>query len=208
MLCLACVQTLPAPLWGWECVVIGDDDMQKDFFGTAEYKFATSRVAAQVPAMFYKQERDWTCALACLRSLCSGIYPLDSEDRLIERYGFQPGPIYSKDIKAAEMLDEVILNVKYGCDEELPERLDPSDVWHLLYDGYFVMVNWMQSFDHWTVVLGYFPEQDPEKSQILYWCPYFNELRMVRAGDFEVMWHGGQQSGYIGPGDYIAIKLY
>lgn len=73
---------------------------------------------------------------------------------LVESLNLKPGPYYSKDLKALNILDNKHLEVKYGCDEPNQDILDPSDIWLLLHDGWRVMANWMMSRDHWTVMMG------------------------------------------------------
>lgn len=180
--------------------------MIHEFLSNATYRHKITGNAAVFPQRLFGQERDWTCCLACVRSLVSGLVTVPAEDELIKRYGFVPGPIYSKQIKESGALNIQGLDVVYGCDEKDPENLDPSVIWDLLDRGYRVMANWMMSYDHWTMMLGYISDEDPDKASFVYWCPYFLETRMVRAGDFESMWHGGAQNGVIGPGDYIAVR--
>lgn len=183
--------------------------MKHEFFPVRPYQYGVTQAAVCSLSNMYRQERDWTCGLACVRTIAADLAPgFPSEDDIVQKYQLTPGPLSSEDIKRLGLLELPGLEVQYGCDIAKPEELDPSVIWSLISRGYRVMTEWMMSYDHWTVILGYFPDgHDQERSQLLYWCPYFGEMRMVRAGDFEVMWHGGlQRLGRPGPGDFIAVR--
>ena len=55
---------------------------------------------SNVPKIFYPQERDQTCSIACIRTILSGLIDdIPSENDIINKNNMQPGPYYSKDIK-------------------------------------------------------------------------------------------------------------
>ena len=54
----------------------------------------------------FKQERDWTCSIACIRTLISSKYNI-SENVFIQKYNLSTGPYYSKDIKRIGSLDDL-----------------------------------------------------------------------------------------------------
>ena len=181
--------------------------MIHDFFNPEQYRHKITGSTACVPSALYPQMFDWTCSIACIRSITSGIIDMPDDITLVKSLNLKPGPYYSKDLKALNILDNKHLEVSYGCDDPNQDILDPSDIWLLLHDGWRVMANWMMSRDHWTVMMGYLvTEENQELNQILYYCPYFNEIRTVRTGDFECMWNGGGQSNIIGQPDYIAVR--
>lgn len=78
---------------------------------------------------FFRQERDWTCSIACIRTLLSSFLDVvPSEDFFVIKYGLSPSVYYSKDIKKLDILSEY--DVIYCCDEiiDLEKLLDYIDL--------------------------------------------------------------------------------
>ena len=48
-------------------------------------------VVSVIPPRLYKQERDWTCSVACLRSIASKYKDLGSEDEIVSKYKMDHG---------------------------------------------------------------------------------------------------------------------
>lgn len=144
--------------------------------------------AWHVPSMLYCQELDWTCALASVRSI-SGLEDLPPDAELAAGMGLSPGPVYSDALKASGILDRPGLDIIYGCD--VPS-VDVGYLWRLLSDGWNVMVDWMYSYDHWTVLLGYLAgDADPDFHEMVHWDPYCGETFRIRQGHFSSMWRSG-----------------
>lgn len=150
----------------------------------------------------YNQERDWTCCIACLRTITSNIDYLGSEDIIINQYNFTPGPYYSKDIKERQLL--LNYNVIYGCDiiEKTPELLCK------LLKDYNIMIETMLNYDHWLVILGYFTNNSTQinKHQILLYDPYFNKVRLENAEEIFSMWVSGEHIKNNIKNDFIAVR--
>lgn len=164
----------------------------------------TDSSVSVVPPKLYPQMRDWTCALACLRSITSGIVDIGDDETLVKKFNLRPGPMYSEDIKRLGVLDcySNDIDIIYGFERS---DFDIEGLWNLLRDGYRIMVEWMYSFDHWTILLGYFAvDEDADRHMMLMYDPYCGELFTIRAGHFEVMWKSAAEDGPVG--DFIAIR--
>ena len=139
--------------------------------------------ASMIPGMLYKQNRDWTCALACIRSITHDICYIGDEDKLIEEYKLEPGPLYSKDIVKLGILDDYHIvtpaDYQYGYDAEL--------LYNLLMLNYYVMVETMICYDHWLVLCGYIANDNTsvEKQYLLLYDPYYDNLRQMSVDEFE-----------------------
>jgi len=156
------------------------------------------------PPKLYPQERDWTCAVACIRTILSAFGNDVSEDELINKYSMTPGPYFSKDIKKLGLLEN--LDVIYGCDLDAA-KLDT--VIDYMKDGYYIMVESMINFAHWHVVLGYYTISDftdVEKFKFLMYDPYYNELKLVNVDEFDGMWLDGNHAKNGIEKDFIAIR--
>ena len=59
-------------------------------------------------------------------------------------------------------------------------------------DGYYVMVESMYNYAHWMVLLGYYPleQANVEKSRLLVYDPWFDQVRLLIADEFLPMWVG------------------
>ena len=172
---------------------------KEEYFTKLELQERTS--ISQVPPNLYKQDRDWTCAIACIRTLMSGIIEnVPSEDYFIEKYKLKPGPLYSKNIKELKILNEY--NVIYGCDN----KSNFDDITNLLKQNYFIMLESMVNYSHWMVLLGYYVVgKNIEEYKLLFYDPYYNDLRLIRTDEFISMWRDGGSDIL---NDFIAIKNF
>lgn len=162
------------------------------------------------PNMVYHQERDWTCSIACLRSLLSGVLDkVPSEDEIIEKYRLTPGPHYSKELKSLGICSDLgIEDVLYGCDFISGNKsvVHQDDILKLLNHRFYIMMESMVNYSHWLVLLGYTYSEDREQCQVLTYDPYYNRMRVDIADEFFEMWHDGD---YVNSGvhhDFIALK--
>lgn len=81
----------------------------------SKLKLNTQTYTSNVPRVLYKQERDWTCSIACIRTLLSSVSDnVLSEDEFISIFKLTPSPYYSKDIKSLCILSDI--DAIYGCD--------------------------------------------------------------------------------------------
>lgn len=155
---------------------------------------------SQTPPKLYPQERDWTCCIACIRTLLSaGKAPILSEDDIVKKYKISPGPLYSKDIKKLNLLYKY--DVKYGCDNDITF----DEIIKLMQENYFIMLESMVNYSHWMVLLGYYTNTDDiENYKLLFFDPYYNEVRLIRTDEFINMWSDGDSDI---ERDYLAIKF-
>lgn len=59
---------------------------------------------SNTPPRLFRQERDWTCSVACIRTLLSGrTAEVPSENEFIEKFGLVPGPHYTDEFLAKGM---------------------------------------------------------------------------------------------------------
>ncbi len=156
------------------------------------------------PPKFYRQERDWTCSIACLRTLLSGIQDkVESENEFIIKYKFEIEPHYSKDIKYRNIFTDD-LKVIYGCDHK---NTSIKQLFSYMEDGYYIMVESMYNYAHWFVLLGYYAiGDDPEKHKISIYDPYYDEVRFLNADEFSGMWLDGDHEKTKVYKDFIAIR--
>ena len=161
-------------------------------------------VITNSPRYLFRQERDWTCSVACLRSILSGIEKnIKSEEEYISMFKFDVGPHYSCDIKNKGILSEV--KALYGCDFD---DITFDELLVYLKKGYYIMVETMINYAHWLVLLGYFPLQDndAEHAEVLLYDPYYDKVRLISADEFMSMWIDGDYEHTRVKKDFIAIK--
>lgn len=162
------------------------------------------KVVSKQPIFLYPQETDWTCSIACIRTLLSGILNnVPGEIEFIDKYNLIPGPYFSKDIKKLGILNEY--DVVYGCDNK-DKNFDM--ILDLMEDDYYIMLECVYNYGHWVVLLGYYPLQncDIESSNILVYDPYYDTVRLLNVDEFITMWFDG---GHIENGikrDFIAVQ--
>lgn len=159
---------------------------------------------SNTPPKLFPQERDWTCAIACIRTILSACGGSLTEDEIINNYHMMPGPYFSKDIKKLDILKDY--DTVYGCDAN-GTKLDT--IIDYMKSGYYVMVESMINFAHWHVVLGYYTIADftdMEKFKFLMYDPYYNELKLVNVDEFDGMWLDGNHAKNGVEKDFIAIK--
>ena len=156
------------------------------------------------PLKFYPQETDWTCSLACIRTIFSSlITDVPSENYLISNFNLKPGPHYSKEIKNTHILDD--FDVIYGFDHS---DYNFDNILELLKKNYFVMLESMYNYAHWFVLIGYFPNinNEIEKSKLLIYDPYYDDIRLLNTDEFITMWIDGNHEKTNVEHDFIAIK--
>lgn len=176
--------------------------MRPEYFPDEALRTPMVHNVGSMPPVLYPQSRDWTCSLACLRSITSGIVPLGNEDELIEAFGLRPGPYYSEDVKRLGILSGYEIDVAYGCDFALNMK-DVSLLWTYMSEGWRVMTDWMMSYDHWTVMLDYIKSRHgPDYDMWTYYDPYCDEVLTIRNAHFSAMWSspGGVAR------DFIAVR--
>lgn len=160
-------------------------------------------VISCTPSTLFPQETDWTCSIACIRTILSGICKnIPEEEFFINKYNLTPKPYYSNDIKNLGILNEY--NAIYGQDIK---NNNIDNVLDYVENGYFVMLESMYNYAHWMVLLGYYPlENNIEKSKLLMFDPYYNEIRLINVDEFIGMWMDGNYAKNSIENDFIAIK--
>lgn len=178
--------------------------MSRKHFFPKQPELRHQTVISNPPRQLFHQQTDWTCSIACIRSLLSGVSEqVPGEQELIERFGLKPGPHYSKDIKRIGILDGY--NAVYGCDQT---DADFDTILDYLENGYYVMVESMYNYAHWYVLLGYYPiaGADIEKSTLLIYDPYYHNTRLLNTDEFICMWIDGNFAASGVEKDFIAIQ--
>lgn len=163
-----------------------------------------NRVVSNPPKRLFPQETDWTCSIACIRTILSGVIEnVPGEAYYVNTNEMRAGPYYSRDIKELGILNEY--DVIYGCDEK-EKTFDR--VLDYVEDGYFVMLESMYNYAHWFVLLGYYPLEngDVEKSRLLLYDPYYDETRLLSADEFLTMWIDGNFAQTKVEKDFIALR--
>ena len=114
----------------------------------------------------------------------------------------KPGPYYSKDIKSMGMVAKY--DVLYGCDNK---NINMDNILEYITNGYFIMLECLYNYAHWIVLLGFYPLADNiEKSKLLIYDPYYNEVRLLNADEFINMWIDGNYLENKIEKDFIAIR--
>ena len=154
------------------------------------------------PPKLYQQKKDWTCAIACIRSILSAFDIKQSEENIINHYSLKPKPLFSKDIKKLNMFSDKY-DIIYGCDVS-NNKINISYLLNLFYENYYIMVECMVSYSHWMILLGYYNFGDIKK--LIFYDPYYNEIKKFGLEEFYVMWKDGNYDKNNIERDFIAIK--
>ena len=174
----------------------------KEYFKATNKVLFNSSSSAKVKRL-YKQERDWTCSLACIRTILSGVgKKVYKEDYYIKKFKMKPGPYYSKDIKRIGLLEEY--DVKFGCDYK---NTTFDTVLDLMEVGYGIMLESMLNYSHWMVLIGYYKlSNNIEENVIACYEPYYNKIRLMNVDEFIGMWIDGNYAKTKVEKDFIAIR--
>ncbi len=162
----------------------------------------TQHIVTCAPKHLYYQKKDWTCCFASIATLLSSV----AEEDLSEEFftsTLTPGPYFSKDIKALQVLDAY--DVIYGCDYD---GYHFDNILQLAQDGYYIMLESLYNYSHWYVLLGYYPLEDKniEKATILVYDPYYDQTKLLNVDEFIGMWVDASYYKNNVKNDFIAIK--
>ena len=167
--------------------------------------FDKNTISANNSAIFkvgslFKQQHDWTCSIACIRTILSGFGINISENHFIQQYNLIPSPYFSKDIYQLHILDDY--QTIYGFNH--PVSFDK--IIEYLNEGYGIMIETMFSVSHWYCLLAYyhFDNGDIEKDKVLIYDPYYDRLQLLILDEIIDMWRDGINKDIIN--DFIAIK--
>lgn len=174
---------------------------KNEWFLDLDYGIACGTVMSTVKKVF-NQERDWTCSVACFRTLIHALYGnVKSEDFFVKNYNIIMGPQNSKDISNwGYAFREGI--VTYGCYDKLDK--DVAGNLTRILRTHNVMVECMLNYAHWLVILGYIQLGSLEDDIIILYDPYYNEIRKLRADEFFSMWYDVAENPI--HRDYVAIR--
>lgn len=175
--------------------------MLNELFGKPEdtYGVVTRSYTSTIDKMF-KQERDWTCAIACLRTLFNGKF---TEDEFIEKHEIQKGPKYSKDIKPWLSSIAHPKDFTLGCDFKYKNIL-PAERLASLLTNHNVMVELTLNYAHWVVILHYAHLGSLAEDVITIYDPYFNKVRLFPAEEIISMWYGIMEADV--ENDFVAVR--
>ena len=162
--------------------------------------------------MLFPQERDWTCSIACLRSILSGFYEdIPTEQYILNSLQLTPGPYFSKDIKKQQIIQKITalcgpkkeqspILIQYGCDNPIrnisdEDAFEQIAIW--LKKEHAIILESAYNEMHWMVLLGYVPKKQngtiADCDYILY-DPYQNTTRILNAEEFITMWNCRQRA--------------
>jgi len=180
--------------------------MTRKHFFPKQPELAHQTVIANPPKTLYPQGTDWTCSIACIRTMLSGIMDtVPCEEEIIEKYALKPGPHYSGDIKRLGILEGY--DAVYGCDHN---GVDFDSILSYMKNGYYIMLESMYNYAHWYVLLGYYPlsEGNIETGSLLIYDPYYHNTRLLNTDEFICMWIDGNYAKSGIERDFIALKKY
>ena len=124
-----------------------------------------------------------------------------AELSLVEGACLKAGPHFSAELKETGLLKG--FDAVFGCDH--PE-ITFDDVLDLMKEGYYVMVEGMVNYSHWMVLLGFYALGSAEENRLLFFEPYYNEVRLMRADEFVGMWIDGNYEESRVKKDFIAVR--
>lgn len=172
--------------------------MHREYFGEIMSAPADIVIVDRNRLVLRRQHRDWTCSVACLRTiLCTNM----SEDYMIDMLGLQPGPHYSKDMKQTVNIFGHY-QFDFGCDCDGDTQTRFAKLLTMLGIGWSVMIETIHNGGHWLILLGYYPVGTTiADCNLLLWDPYLGETRLENAEEVISMWSDGNSVN-----DYIAVK--
>lgn len=155
--------------------------MIKEHFDYPRLKYDMPHAVSEIPKNLYVQERDWTCAIACFRSIVDSDI---AEPNFIQQNSIMRGPHYTTEMKTKEW-PHPNFEVKYA--EGDVSDLDPSVVWQHLYEHWRVMLETDLNGGHWMIVLALVPTQNSWDAVV--WDPYYGRARVFDLPELLCMCH-------------------
>lgn len=157
------------------------------------------------PPRLLRQERDWTCAFACIRTIMSAFDAgWINETDIIKRYKLTPGPYFSYDLKKLGIINH--MDVVYGCDNPF---VSFDDIIRYMKSGYYVMLESLTNYSHWMVLLGCYvlgDATDAESIKLSFYDPYYNDIKFVLLDEFINIWIDAEKEDNGIEKDFLAIK--
>lgn len=170
-----------------------------EFFTNEHIGYCPLTIMSNVQSV-YKQDRDWTCSIACLRTIASHTAYLPEEYDILQRYKINKGPQSSHSIRDWMKDDE---RFRYGCVDTIPEDYKLTYLTDLM-KTHNVMIECMLNYEHWVVILGYVYLGSDELAQFIVYDPYYNNVRVIIAEELVSMWYGVED--YPIHRDYVACR--
>lgn len=188
--------------------------MVKDYFGEVDDRISDGIMLDINRIIPYRQECDWTCSIACLRTIAR---TTKSGKSIIDQLGMKPGAYYS-DFFYEKYKDDKRYDMLFGCNDTI-DTVNGTTDWNkakakftylciLLREGYSVMVESIYNISHWMVLIGYLPKGTEFcDCEVLLWDPYLGKYRVENLEEFISMWYNGDNVNGV-KGDYIAVRLH
>ncbi|MCM1218455.1 MAG: hypothetical protein NC548_28540 [Lachnospiraceae bacterium] len=163
--------------------------MKPEYFGDIDKLYGNVQCSeiSTVKRMF-PQERDWTCALACFRTLLKSVGITINEENLIEVCDIQIGPKNSSDVKRWAGVLKLDKQIRYGCDHRYINKKS-ANLLHELLRSHNVMLEVMLNYAHWIVVLAYYKMGELRDDTMVIYDPYYDKIRLFPAEEILSMWY-------------------
>lgn len=178
--------------------------MYREYFGEIPDSPINKIISDKNAMTMHKQNRDWTCSIACLRTILG---TQKTEDWFVNIFHMKPGPYYSGDFK--KIADQFKgFSFLFGCDDSKCDDVEKFyKILSLIKDGWSVMIETMYNYAHWLVILGFYPCGNKiSNCNILLWDPYSGNTRMKNMEEVISMWIDGDFAHTKIKNDYIAAK--
>lgn len=167
------------------------------------YGNSTGTVYSSVTHTF-RQQRDWTCGIACMRCLLAGkVAQLPTEDEIIERASLKPGPRNS--LQLGDVYDKLGLGISYKNGNE-PQRGHIAPWITDLMRSHDIAIECAINGAHWITLMAYIGRGHVAEDTVVYYDPYFDEVRLIRAEELFSMWMATEKG--LLDRDYFAIQRW
>ena len=144
---------------------------------------------SMVPPQLCRQERSWTCSVAAVRTILSAFSnKVLKEAEFIKKYDLVKGPHYTEEIISKKMFGTKKV---LSCFDFAKHDISLNLLNGLLKEKYYIMAECMYNCAHWVVILAYLTtggKDNLKEHKILFYDPYYDEVRLVRADEFYEMW--------------------
>lgn len=178
--------------------------MYREYFGGIMHNPINRVITNYSGIMLHKQDRDWTCSIACLKTILCITHP---EDWFIDTFHMEPGPFFSKDLKMVRNYFKAYKFV-FGSDDTTKDPIEKFiKILLMVENGWSVMIETMYNYSHWLMILGFYPHGDEfSDCDILLWDPYLGKTRLENAEEVISMWIDGDFEHTNVKNDYIAVR--
>ena len=157
------------------------------------------------PVEFYKQERDWTCSIAVVRSAISCYNNKITEDEILAQENLKMGGQKIDNMKNWKILKEAGEGILTQQEKKV-EGI--KGLYDLLLDNYVVICETTYNWWHFVLAYGYLTTHNKDKideQMVLFYDPYYDEHLLMRAELFEQMWFNQDNKKFY---EYLAIPQF